>query len=541
MLSKVSAVTVICIMTVFVSPAAAGPLVSEFWTTESAMPDLWGTKIGTAKEITFNVDRDLTVVGGAALALVADDIDAKAEATITFNGAKLEIADSMLGEGKGFKGRMTIPLASVKAGENRASFTFASKLGGTTTGYSIMEAYLVLMVPEHLADPERLRDEAPDLAEEHAVEAYPRALTGFTGLRTDAVVQERVFPATRTRIGHRGLYMTALAQLDAGEILACCNYRFEGITWRIKTFRSTDRGASWQPLATAGATLVGREPRLTALGGKNVVLTTWLGNRVRVYRSTDGGATWSAADLADDLRPVRNVLADNDGTLLLPASRGSYFNRSASPSKGWIYSSPDGGATWSMASKAVVWPDPSPMFDQGSVERIGKTLIACGRVTGNVAIPGEDPPNPRIAPLPWMYGSSFPPGDRSGDHMIVTTSSDDGKTWSAPKPLTGYSQVDGHLLALSDGRVLCTYAQRHLPFGVYCIVSSDGGKTWGRDNAIRLAVSQNIHVAWPVSVELEDGEVLTAYGTTPYLEHPDNAGTLDTAAEVVRWKLPTRN
>jgi len=538
MLSRVSAIAVIYIMTVFVSAAAAGPLVSEYWTTESAMPDLWGTKVGTAKEITFNVDRDLNVVGAAALELVVDDIDAKSEATITVNGQPLAVVDSLLGEGKGFKGRMTVPVTAVKSGTNVASFTFASTLGGTTTGYAIMEAYLVLLVPEDLADPARLRDVAPDLPEEHDLDAYPRALTGFTGLRADAVVEERVLPAKRSRIGRRGLTMTALARLDDGTILACSNYRFEGVTWRVKAFRSTDRGASWQPVKTAGAPLVGREPRLSALGGGRVILTTRRRLNVRVYRSDDGGLTWSMTDLPDDLRPVRNVLLGEGGALLLPASRGSYFSRAASPSSGWIYTSADGGATWTIASRASVWKNPEPMFDEGCVVRVGKRLIACSRVTGNVTIPGAGPPNASIAPLPWMYGSSVSPNDESGDHMVITASADGGKTWTAPEPLTGYSEVHGHLLALSDGRVLCTYAQRHLPFGVYCVISNDGGRTWEKDRPVRLAVSQDIHVAWPVSIELEGGAILTAYGATPYLEHEDKSTTFDSAAEVVRWRLP---
>lgn len=537
MLSRVSVFAAVCIMAVSVS-AAAGPHVSEYWTAEAGkMPDLWGTKVGTSKQVAFNVDRDLSVVGAAALELVVDDIDAKAEATVTFNGEKLEVADSMLGEGKGFKGRMTVAASAVKPGKNIASFTFASTLNGATTGYAIMEAYLVLMVPEDRVDPRRLRDLAPDLAEEHDLSAYSRALTGFTGLPRDAVVVEQVLPASRSRIGRRGLYMTALAQLGDGVILACANYRFEGTVWRIKAFRSNDRGATWEPMKTAGAALVGREPRLTALDDNRAIMTTWLDRNLRVYRNRDRGVTWAATDVKDGLYPARNVLAREDGSLVLFASRGTYFNRSASPSQAWVYTSGDGGATWSIESQAAVWENPEPMFDQGSLVRVGKKILACGRVTGNVAIPGVPHPS-RLAPLPWMHGSSVSPNDESGDHLIVTESTDRGRTWSKPRALTGYSRVHGHLLALSDGRVLCTYAQRHLPFGVYGIISNDGGRTWAKDNPIRLAVSQDIHVAWPASIQLPDGSILTAYGTTPYLEHDDKSTTFDTVAEVVRWRLP---
>ena len=123
--------------------------------------------------------------------------------------------------------------------------------------------------------------------------------------------------------------------------------------------------------------------------------------------------------------------------------------------------------------------------------------------------------------------------------MIIAESADGGKTWDAPRTLTGYSRVHGHLLALSDGRLVCTYAQRHLPFGIYAMVSGDGGRTWEKE-VVRLAVSQNAFVGWPMSVEMEDGSILTAYGTTAYLEHEDAVGTLDRVAEVVRWKAPPR-
>ena len=53
--------------------------------------------------------------------------------------------------------------------------------------------------------------------------------------------------------------------------------------------------------------------------------------------------------------------------------------------------------------------------------------------------------------------------------MAFTRSTDGGRTWSAPEPLTTYSEIPGHLLALKDGRLLLTFGVRHYPQGVQAI------------------------------------------------------------------------
>ena len=40
--------------------------------------------------------------------------------------------------------------------------------------------------------------------------------------------------------------------------------------------------------------------------------------------------------------------------------------------------------------------------------------------------------------------------------------------------------MHAYLTELKDGRILATYSNYHLPFGVYAIVSRDGGRTWDR-------------------------------------------------------------
>lgn len=542
MKSKSQLIAIVFASVVCVLAGVSEGSVGEWWQAEEAMPvDLYGMGVGVVKEISFRIERDLSEVGEVRLALVVDDIDSASEAVITFNGLKLEIPQSIIGEetgpkGAGHKGAIVLPLEKLKTGVNKVSFTFADNLGGSTGGYLILDAQLGLDVSEEVVDISRLRDVIPDLPAEHNTELYPKGLTGFAGLNRQQIVMVKSVAAKRTQIGPRGMYMTAIAELKSGELLACCNYRFEGSTWRVKIFRSADKGQSWT--AERGVCAIfGRQPRLTILKNGGVLLTTWNRHKLYIYRSADGGVNWTATNLERPLRPCRNILENKDGSLSLLVSKGSYYNPKAAASKAWIYESRDHGASWSIKKEVSVWQNPEPMFDEGSVIRLKNgRLVATGRVTGNVEVEGAPLNRKFVEPLPWMRPNSVSPSDKSGDHMVVSVSSDEGQSWSEPKALTGYGEVHGHLLELADGRVVCTYVSGHLPFGVYAIISEDGGQNWDRDNAIQLAVSQDSFTAWPTSLQLGDRSVVTAYGITAYLEHEDTMTTVDTVAEVVRWR-----
>jgi hypothetical protein len=91
-----------------------------------------------------------------------------------------------------------------------------------------------------------------------------------------------------------------------------------------------------------------------------------------------------------------------------------------------------------------------------------------------------------------------------------------------------------YLTELHDGRILATYSNYHLPYGAYAIVSTDGGKTWDRDRPIRLAASADLYVGWPVTLQLKNRSLITAYALTAYLRQPPET----TSTETVRWELP---
>ena len=71
--------------------------------------------------------------------------------------------------------------------------------------------------------------------------------------------------------------------------------------------------------------------------------------------------------------------------------------------------------------------------------------------------------------------------------MGFTRSTDEGKTWSAPVPLTGFNEIPADILQMKDGRLVITYGVRHFPVGIQALVSQTDAETWEMDRRIILA------------------------------------------------------
>lgn len=104
--------------------------------------------------------------------------------------------------------------------------------------------------------------------------------------------------------------------------------------------------------------------------------------------------------------------------------------------------------------------------------------------------------------------------------LAISRSTDGGKTFSEIEPI-GFSASEpwrgegpGHLLRLSDGRMLLSYGYRSLPYGIRARISVDRGHTWGTEIVLR---DDFIHwdSGYPASVELENGNILTVYYVKP--------------------------
>jgi len=363
-------------------------------------------------------------------------------------------------------------------------------------------------------------------------------LSGFGGLDLNQVNHWTRLPAERSIVAGKGFYKAGFTMLGNGDLLASpCYQDNENNKLRIAIFRSRDLGNSWEKLDIDGDDLLGKEPALQTLRSGRVLLITSHPHGFRISRSDDDGVTWKTTPIGSttetidythiDFAMMRNVLENDDGSLWIYITRGQCYEPDGPPSKGWIYASTDDGETWEESREIPVWDRPEGMFDEGQMLRISDgRMLGIGRVSGDVPIDDGPPP----------YGPPVPRGDEAGDHMIHSWSSDGGFTWSHPKPLLKYGEVHAHILGLRDGRYLCSYASYHLPFGIFAVVSDDGGETWDQDHPMQLSMSPEFTTGWPTSIELPDGLIITLYATTPY-PIKDRQFWVSTT-ECVRWRLP---
>ena len=199
-----------------------------------------------------------------------------------------------------------------------------------------------------------------------------------------------------------------------------------------------------------------------------------------VSRSADGGRTWAIdahafpdkwpevartnASPNGCVVPFGDILQGADGTLRV----GFYGGAAGS---GFVYRSRDDGKTWGepvALNKDVVIHEPA-LFHLGK----GK----------------------------WLTAARL-------DGLDLYTSDDDAKTWTHQQKLTGPQQHPGHFSRLKDGRVLVTYGNRLDPKGVDVRFSDDEGTTWSEPFRV---VDFQSDGGYPSSVQLPDGQVLTAY------------------------------
>jgi len=358
-----------------------------------------------------------------------------------------------------------------------------------------------------------------ELLSGYEYDKYATALTGYTGQDLQRVGFVQWEPAIRTRVGPRGNYKSGFARLPNGTlVLAVCrdNNETEPTDRRflISVYESLDVGLTWRPINETP--LLGKEPALAALPDGSLLLMAqggYFGPGARqeehpLARSEDGGRTWEVSIHQGDDYP-RNFIVEADGSLLMiTAAAPDWYDEGKGSSNLLIERSVDGGRTWTRSEGMVDWTWPG-FGEVASIRlRDGRLLAALRRQ------------------LPGTRGEGF-------EDTVMTESHDDGRTWAEPWQLTTTAQVHAYLTELHDGRLLCTYSNYHVPFGVSAMLSADGGKTWERDRTIRLSTSNGYYVGWAVTVQLPDHSLITSYAATTYAEQPPDRFT----AEVVRWHL----
>ena len=344
---------------------------------------------------------------------------------------------------------------------------------------------------------------------------YATALTGYTGQDLQRVGFVRWEYAIRTRVGPRGNYKAGMTRLPDGRlVLAVCRSNNDPEPAKrhfdIFVYESKNQGLYWEEIGESA--LLGKEPSLTSLPDGSLVLTAQKGyfgpgakqDEIPISRSQDGGRTWETTMLPGADYP-RNLIVEPDGSLLMV--RGFGWGRDNHNLQ--LCRSQDGSRTWEVSEGLVAWD--YTQFGEVSAIRLqdGRLLAALRRQ------------------VPGTTGEGF-------EDTVITESLDNGAHWAKPWQMTNNAEVHVHLTELNDGRILATYSNYHLPWGTFAVVSTDGGKTWDLDNPIQVALSADLYVGWPVTLQLPDDGLLTCYASTSYLKQPPET----TTCEVVRWRLP---
>lgn len=292
-------------------------------------------------------------------------------------------------------------------------------------------------------------------------------------------------------------------------------------TGDILLTRSADGAAHWpQSNAVPVFTHSGPGHQLAAVarlaGGDLVVSTTRLKSvfegktrwrrgsvteGVFVRQSRDGGHSWGDARKVDTAPfPVawsRGAIVElADGSLLLPLAgqRSDSYRDIQQPLASFVLRSLDRGNTWKFHATVAEDVNGTRDFDEPAMAALPNGRLLC-MLRSHVS-PRRDPP---------------------GGYLYVTQSEDGGATWAKPRKTSMWGHP-AHLLALRDGRVLCTYGYRMHPGpGVRACVSRDG-VAWNPQDIFTVHEvagldSDHLQIGCPSSVEFEDGRILTAYQT----------------------------
>jgi hypothetical protein len=300
--------------------------------------------------------------------------------------------------------------------------------------------------------------------------------------------------------------------------LFCRSEEHLGPDGAILLTRSTDNGAHWQPAQVLFDTPIDdRECGLTMLKDGRILVHLWSTFHTPEFYRSLGPQSYEREVLNRWIRLVGS-----------PAYRKNAERQGAR-----TILSADGGRTWS---------EPVPGTDavHGGIQLANGTLLVASyrRERDSVGVYLADRPQDpwrRIAIVRCPRPDSLRFGEphilqlRSGRIIMMirvtsrlyddgdarcflweTYSEDNGHNWAPPfpTPLWGFPP---HLLQLSDGRVLCSYGHRRLPFGQRACISNDGLSWRKEDEVVLRDDAPNGDLGYPASVELEPGLVLTVY------------------------------
>jgi hypothetical protein len=315
-----------------------------------------------------------------------------------------------------------------------------------------------------------------------------------------------------------GGYFPVLIKLDNGEIGAAVRggAPHVGPGGRLDWVRSNDGGRTWTRTLLADSEMDDRNPAVGQLRDGTLVVSYTIdrsyrtdGKRVMplhrdsiwTVHSKDRGRSWSAprkspVAVAHGASPYGRMVQVADGTLLMNVyhERGAKLEHETS----YVYRSRDGGITW--GDETMI----ADHFNETSL-----TLLPDGRLLAAAR-------------------------SHLGQYLSTTTSSDYGRTWSAPKRITRDREHPADVIVLGDGRLLLVHGERNRPFGVRALLSRNLGLDWGPETIILAADSHNTDTGYPSSVEIGSGTIVTLY----YAVDGDPSKMDGAFARAVIWNVP---
>ena len=516
--------------------------------------EVYGKPVGTSGTLNIRLPKtfDCKSAPLAVLWLWVDDIDAPRETSIHINGhGPLEPPRSVIGEGaEGHRGYLRVDASILKPGMNEVKFVFEDNLKGTTAGFEIYEAAIVLVRLDGKTTslPMIAREVYIDVKGFGLLAVYdsslePRAIRmqpseDPCGWKEHTIVKRDrkggwVCVPGQFRFMHcpYGEWMSpfGMVQMDNREVILAATWKDGVKANRIVLASSRDRGATWGDWRNIPGGF-GRPMMLAALGKGEVTFATgWR------FFSHDYGRTWSEklrirrTRLGGHFCQEGNALVDRDakGNVIrimeigYDAGGGGRRWNPANPSHSFIRWSTDRGRTWT--------GDLSPRQWRWETEHEGKTYVrsvdegSLVRASNGwiVAALRTNMP-PKFIPT---YNDNY-------EGIGVSISRDDGKTWSPVEVIYPAGRMHAHLLRLPNGDLVMGYIVRQdvgqdLTFTSYrrgceAIVSRDNGLNWDTDRRYVLnswqyldgekAPKQTLACGHTCSVLLDNGYILTAHG-----------------------------
>lgn len=281
----------------------------------------------------------------------------------------------------------------------------------------------------------------------------------------------------------------------------------------------------------------------------------WEGD-VECWRSTDGGVLWEKAGTVAEHEPLTarvNHAAGltSDGTLVAVVSgfvkpkRGDErVPRPSETLEPWICRSDDGGKSWrhdvaeiasarhGLGARGLIPFGDIVAAADGSLrmcvypynlERVFSAYSLVSRDNGKTwdepAVIGLEDYNEtallRAEEKTWLAASRT----TKDAHLEMFVSEDDCESWRSLGVVTLPNQHPGHLLSLSDRRILLTYGIRNRGLlGVAGRVSADGGRSWGAPFLL-VELQGSRDVGYPSSVQVDEGTIVTAYYSSGIPQH----------------------